>query len=123
MELKVLGLENKNYTLKIANLLYPITECSSRAKKDMVVVSLKKQASGKNWSHVTETDKRAADAKAPKKREGEDAVKDPSSGLMDMMKQMYEDGDDDMKRMIAKAWTEGKGNEKQMPTMPDFNNL
>jgi calcyclin binding protein len=50
-------------------------------------------------------------------------VKDPSSGLMDMMKQMYEDGDDDMKRMIAKAWTEGKGNEKQMPTMPDFNNL
>jgi calcyclin binding protein len=117
MELKVLGLENKNYVLKISNLLYPITECSSRAKKDMVVVSLKKQASGKNWSHVTETDKRAADAKAPKKRDGEEA-KDPSSGLMDMMKQMYEDGDDDMKRMIAKAWTEGKGNEKQMP---DFN--
>lgn len=119
MELKVVGLENKNYVLKISNLLYPITECSSRAKKDMVVVSLKKQASGKKWSHVTETDKRAADAKAPKKRDGDgEEVKDPSSGLMDMMKQMYEDGDDDMKRMIAKAWTEGKSNEKQVP---DFN--
>jgi calcyclin binding protein len=37
---------------------------------------------------------------------------DPSAGLMDMMKQMYEDGDDDMKRTIAKAWTESR--EKQM---------
>ena len=31
---------------------------------------------------------------------------DPSAGLMNMMKQMYEEGDDEMKRTIAKAWTE-----------------
>ena len=40
-----------------------------------------------------------------------------------MMKKMYEEGDDDMKRTIAKAWTEGQ--EKRgaggMPGgMPDF---
>ena len=37
-----------------------------------------------------------------------DASKDPSAGLMDMMKKMYEEGDDEMKRTIAKAWTEGQ---------------
>lgn len=37
-----------------------------------------------------------------------DDNKDPSAGLMDLMKQMYEDGDDDMKRTIAKAWTESQ---------------
>ena len=38
----------------------------------------------------------------PKVEENED----PSAGLLNMMKQMYEDGDDNMKRTIAKAWTE-----------------
>ena len=33
---------------------------------------------------------------------------DPNAGLMDMMKQMYDDGDDEMKRTIAKAWTESR---------------
>jgi len=27
---------------------------------------------------------------------------------MNLMKQMYEDGDDEMKRTIAKAWTEAR---------------
>ena len=36
------------------------------------------------------------------------AAADPSANLMTMMKQMYEDGDDDMKRTIAKAWTESR---------------
>ena len=27
---------------------------------------------------------------------------------MDMMKKMYQEGDDEMKRTIAKAWTEGQ---------------
>ena len=33
---------------------------------------------------------------------------DPQAGLMNMMKKMYDDGDDDMKRTIAKAWTESQ---------------
>ena len=33
---------------------------------------------------------------------------DPSKGLMNMMKKMYDEGDDDMKRTIAKAWTESR---------------
>ena len=34
---------------------------------------------------------------------------DPSAGLMDMLKQMYDDGDDEMKQSISKAWTESRG--------------
>jgi hypothetical protein len=34
--------------------------------------------------------------------------KDPGDSLMEMMKNMYETGDDDMKRTIAKAWTESR---------------
>jgi calcyclin binding protein len=34
---------------------------------------------------------------------------------MTMMKQMYEDGDDDMKRTIAKAWTESRGASSELP--------
>ena len=30
-----------------------------------------------------------------------------------MMKKMYEDGDDEMKRTIAKAWTEGQEKKNQ----------
>ncbi len=37
-----------------------------------------------------------------------DSAADPSAGLMDMMKKLYDEGDDDMKRTIAKAWTEGQ---------------
>jgi len=33
---------------------------------------------------------------------------DPNDSLMKMMKQMYDDGDDEMKRTIAKAWTESR---------------
>ena len=37
-----------------------------------------------------------------------DETKDPSDGLMDLLKNMYEDGDDDMKKTISKAWTESQ---------------
>lgn len=51
--------------------------------------------------------------------EKEDELKDPSAGLMNMMKKMYEDGDDNMKRSIAEAWT--KANDKKgSKEGPDF---
>lgn len=33
---------------------------------------------------------------------------DPSDGLMSMLKKMYSDGDDEMKRTINKAWSESQ---------------
>ena len=46
---------------------------------------------------------------------------DPSANLMTMMKQMYDEGDDEMKRTIAKAWTESR--DKQSNDMPDLGGL
>ena len=37
-----------------------------------------------------------------------DKDEDPGVGLMKLMKQMYNDGDDEMKRTIAKAWHESQ---------------
>ena len=53
-----------------------------------------------------------------------DESKDPGDSLMQLMKNMYETGDDEMKRTIAKAWTESRekmntdGDSSGMPGMP-----
>ena len=44
--------------------------------------------------------------------------KDPQAGLMDLMKKMYDDGDDEMKRTIAKAWTESQEKKMRGEDMP-----
>lgn len=109
MELIVRGLENRNYILPIKNLLEKIDIEKShwKVKTDMVVVFLAKCDVGKSWSHLTASEKKAKEPKFnPKLSENDD----PTTGLMDLMKQMYEDGDDEMKRTIAKAWTESRSN-------------
>ncbi|KIH52042.1 SGS domain protein [Ancylostoma duodenale] len=47
---------------------------------------------------------------------------DPQASLMTMMKQMYEEGDDELKRTIRKAWHEGqnKRNTAEMPSLDDL---
>ena len=42
----------------------------------------------------------------PPKMQGAD--EDPGQGLMQLMKKMYDDGDDEMKRTIAKSWQEAQ---------------
>lgn len=65
---------------------------------------------GKNWSHLTSTEKRLADLKKSEMDNDLEADKsdDPGAGLMNIMKKMYDSGDSETKRMIAKAWTEGQ---------------
>lgn len=46
--------------------------------------------------------------KEPKKVPKLDENSDPSTGIMNLMKQMYEEGDDEMKRTIMKAWAESQ---------------
>lgn len=106
IELLVSALASKNHSLVITNLMKDILPDSSyhKVKTDMVVVFLRK-SSPQDWSHVTEAEKKAKEPKVPKP---EVDSSDPSSSLMTMMKQMYDEGDDDMKRTIAKAWTEAR---------------
>lgn len=46
---------------------------------------------------------------------------DPSDGLMSMLKKMYSDGDDEMKRTINKAWSESQ--DKKAKGDGDINNM
>jgi len=79
-----------------------------KVKADYLLVYLAKHNPGSDWSHITHAEKVAADAKKKADEPKFDDKADPSAGLMNMMKKMYEDGDDEMKRTIAKAWTEGQ---------------
>ena len=108
VKFRVCNLSGKNHVFEIKELAYDINAEKShyKVKSDMVVIFLAKEQIGQQWSHVTAAEK----AKAAKKNEVPkmDDNADPSKGLMDMMKKMYDEGDDDMKRTIGKAWTESQ---------------
>lgn len=114
LDLRVSGLDNRNYHLPINNLCGEIDaeKSSFKVKTDMIVVSLEKKIA-KNWSHVTSVEKRIKDAKTLSMPEmGENS--DPSASLMNLMKNMYQDGDDEMKKTIAKAWTESQEKQRNL---------
>lgn len=65
------------------------------------------------WPTVTMEEKLLKEAKAPKFDANSaagagGAGDDPQASMMNMMKQLYQDGDDDMKRQIAKSFTESR---------------
>ncbi|XP_046543383.1 calcyclin-binding protein-like [Haliotis rubra] len=105
VRLLVKGLNNKSHELFIARLCEEITPDNSyhKVKTDCVLLMMKKSSSI-TWAYVTEAEKKAKGVKKPPI----DDKEDPNASLMKMMQNMYEDGDDDMKRTIAKAWTEGR---------------
>lgn len=102
-------LEGKNHELTIANLAYSIVPDKSyfKVKNDMVVVFAAKSKSTK-WEAVTYEERRIIETKKASKPETGGNKEDPSSGLMGIMKQMYDDGDDEMKRMLNKTWYESQ---------------
>ncbi|KAL7287886.1 hypothetical protein TKK_0017949 [Trichogramma kaykai] len=112
MNLQVNNLDLKNYYLHINNLCEDIdpSKSSFKIKTDMVVVTMIKK-NKKDWAAVTSVEKSIKDAKDFKKKNDYDSS-DPSAGLMSIMSKMYQEGDDEMKRTIAKAWSESQ--EKKM---------
>ncbi|CAG9130584.1 unnamed protein product [Plutella xylostella] len=115
LELHVDNHENKDYVLIINNLLENIVVEDShwKQKTDMVVIFLAKSSAGSKWSHMTEIDKKLDDQRNNRfKPEEASAGKDPQESIMSLMKNMYETGDDEMKRMISKAWYEGQQKKK-----------
>ena len=42
---------------------------------------------------------------SPFKKPTPEKSEDPQASLLNMMKEMYDSGDDDMKRMIAQSWS------------------
>ena len=79
---------------------------------DSVVVFLAK-ANQITWTAVTAEEKKSKEFKAPK-LSSPDASDDPNASLMNMMKQLYDSGDDDMKRQIAKSFAEGRNKQADL---------
>jgi len=107
LDLKVMELEGKNHELAIAHFAYPIVPEKSyfKVKPDMLVVFAAKSSST-TWEAITWEEKRALDIK--KASRPDPSKEDPSAGLMGLMKQMYDDGDDETKRMLNKTWYESQ---------------
>lgn len=99
---------NRNYTLKVNSLAEDIIPDQSyfKIKTDKILLMLKKKAPMMTWICVSRADKKPMEDK--KKKPDIDENKDPSESLMGMLKQMYDEGDDEMKRTLAKAWTESR---------------
>jgi len=98
VDIKVHGLNNQNYRFsRVLNEIAP-EECSYKIRANRIVLALKKKETG-HWDKL--------ESKKEKKKP-DISNKDPNAGIMELMKNMYEEGDDEMKRTIAKAWTESR---------------
>ena len=76
----------------------------TKKKETLTVILAKKKSS--SWMKLK---KSSLDAKKPKSPNDKEKIKeDPNGALMDMIKKMYDEGDDEMKRTISKAMWEAQ---------------
>ena len=117
-DLRIRGLAGRNYRLRIPQLEKEIVPHDSRVVvgKSRVTLKLRKAQPWDWWDGLasSKASSVAKEAGAGAAAKG-DAAADPMSGLMDMMKQMYNDGDDSRKKMIAEVrWGRGREGEAFM---------
>jgi len=110
-DLRIKNYKNENHRLHRWNLSHEIipNQSSFTVKKDKIVLTLKKPKGKYGISdHWTEllSDKKPLTDSVNKKKD------DPLSGVMDLMKKMYDEGDDKTREMIGKAMLESR--QKQM---------
>lgn len=97
LDLIVRDLKGKSYRLFKDNLAHDIDPATSKllVKSDRLVVKLGKTKGKYGYESWTELV-----AKKPRK---EDKKDDPQSSIMDMMKDLYETGDDNMRKIIGET--------------------
>lgn len=107
----------KNHVIqvvKLAGTIIPeLSHC--RVKNGNLIITLKKDKEAKTWGNLTEADKKQKETKDAKydTAKTKDVEEDPSAGVMNLMKKMYDEGDDEMKRMIKKSWYESQQKQKE----------
>ena len=82
-----------------------LAESKHNVKTNGVTITLIKAKKDETWSDLKpkQTLIKKDEKKTDKKLE-----EDPMSGLMGMMKDMYTNGDDNVKRMINESWTKSQ---------------
>jgi len=124
-DLVVEDLNGKSYRLFKDNLEHDIDPKTSKfiVKSDKVIIKLgkqKKEYGGYDmWSNLS--------AKKPKKigSDGKTAKDDPASSIMDLMKDLYDSGDDNMKKMIGETMMKQRRGELDKPDFktPNFDDM
>ncbi|PKA57500.1 hypothetical protein AXF42_Ash020744 [Apostasia shenzhenica] len=108
VDAKFHDVQGKNYRISVPKLNKEIVpeKCKVLVKPTKIIITLIKASKG-NWLDLH--------FKEDKFKPSMDKEKDPMAGIMDLMKNMYEDGDEDMKRTIAKAWTDARSGKTADP--------
>lgn len=112
-DVKVLDLQGKNYRLIRNNLEHTINPEKSKyiIKADKIIVKLAKvqgsYGSYDYWSKLTDTKK----GEKKNSTNSNSSAADPSASIMNMMKDMYESGDDKMKKMIGETMLKQRNGE------------
>uniref|UniRef100_A0A8C2W9E1 Calcyclin-binding protein n=1 Tax=Chinchilla lanigera TaxID=34839 RepID=A0A8C2W9E1_CHILA len=108
-DLLVKNLNGKSFSMIVNYLLKPISVEGSlkKIKTDTALILCRKKAENTWWEYLTEVEKECKEKEKP----SYDDETDPSEGLMNVLKKIYEDGDDGMKRTINKAWVESREKE------------
>lgn len=98
-ELCIFGYKNANWKFAIKQLHASVDpeKCKFVQKTNTLIIRLQKEKDG-SWPQLNYKEA------AFKPDMGVDKDADPSASLMNMMKNLYQEGDDDMKRTIAQAW-------------------
>lgn len=105
----IMNWKQKNYRFSCFNLDKNIKPEESYVKQTNsgLIVYLAKEKAGDYWDAL----EKKKSLFGNKDEEGEnkfDKNKDPNASLMEMMRDMYQNGDPEMKRMIAEAWTKSR---------------
>lgn len=118
-DLRVLNLKGKNYRLCKDNLDKEIVPDKSKVKvkANKIVLLLRKVPGKYGAEHWTDL------AAKRKKKKVAGGKEDPMAGIMDLMKDMYDSGDDQMRATIGKAMMDARlGKKPKEPSMPSFDN-
>ena len=112
LDLKVQGLNGKNYRLRIPELHQKIkfAECSHNVKSNGITITLIKDDADEHWTDVRPKVGLLGKSNDEKKKEADD--KDPMASMQNMLKNMYQNGDDKTKAMIAESWQKAQDEKK-----------
>lgn len=118
---EIKNLNGKNYQYSVPKLLHEIDTFTCKVKEDMLLLMMKKSKAS-NWQYLTlrELKQKTEDNMSSTASAMGDKSDDPQASIMNMMKKMYDEGDDEMKKTIAKAWTDARNKNDLggMPAMP-----
>ncbi|KAJ8612138.1 hypothetical protein CTAYLR_002447 [Chrysophaeum taylorii] len=111
-DLRIVGAAGQNYRLFVEALDKDIIPGESKVvvKKNRVTVKLRKVKGEYSYDNWTELKKKGG--KAAKEKE---KSRDPSAGIMDLMKDLYDNGDDNMRKIIGESMMKSRKGERVDP--------